>query len=163
MSESQDVSYRRTERGDAEVKAKNLRLSPKLRAGLFFFDRPRTLADIEAIAQTLGLKPDFHNELVSLKLVALAGMGGAEGEAPAAAEPDDPLERYRMAHQFMNDTVVAALGLKSYLFVLKMERCATLADLRTLSEEHRAAIAKALDASRAQLIHAQLLRIIDGT
>jgi hypothetical protein len=133
-----------------------MRLSPKLRAALFFFDPPRPARELEELGQTLGLKPEFIKELAELHLVDIAGMG------PAVVDPElnDPVVRYRAVHQFMNDTIVDALGLRSYLFVLKMERCSTLADLKGLAEAHKQAIAKATDPQRAEAIYQQVMRMV---
>ena len=46
----------------------------------------------------------------------------------------------------MNDTVVNSLGLKAFFFTLKLERCATRADLSALLGDYSKALTKAIGA-----------------
>jgi hypothetical protein len=54
----------------------------------------------------------------------------------------DELARFRAAKQFINDTVVDALGVRAFMFTLKLERCSTLADLVDMLPDYAKAIAK---------------------
>ena len=45
----------------------------------------------------------------------------------------------------MNETVVDALGIRAFLFTLKLEKCATATDLATLLPGYAEALLKKLD------------------
>jgi hypothetical protein len=156
-----DVVYRRTGKGEAEVTGKGSELSPKLRTALFFVDGNKTAARLVDIAGTLGLKADFLETLEQKGLIEAVGVAASK---PVVAEEEawaydmsDPLVRYRVVHQFMNDTAVDALGLvKGFFFTLKMEKCGSLPELMALAETHRQLIAKAKGEAQANLVHKRL-------
>ena len=62
---------------------------------------------------------------------------------PVAGVPADAAQRFQVARKFMNDTVVDALGLRAFLFTLKLEKCGTLEDLNALLPEYLRALGKA--------------------
>jgi hypothetical protein len=49
----------------------------------------------------------------------------------------------QLARAFINETAVATLGLRAFLFTLKLERCYTKAELTELLPEYRRVLAKA--------------------
>jgi len=53
----------------------------------------------------------------------------------------DPATRFRLAHALMSATPVGQSRLRAFFLSLKLERCATLADLRALFDEHPGAFA----------------------
>ena len=52
------------------------------------------------------------------------------------------LARFRAAKAFINETIVDALGVRAFLFTLKLERCSTRADLAALLPNYEKAIRK---------------------
>jgi hypothetical protein len=84
---------------------------------------------------------------------ALAGRTAVSDAKQAA------FERLRAAKEFMNVTVVDALGLKSFFFTLKLERASTLDDLRDLVEPYRDAIAK-VDEAQADVLTGRLQKLL---
>jgi len=76
--------------------------------------------------------------------------------AASAAAPADEFSRFRAAKDFMNVTIVDALGIKSFFFTLKLERAATRDDLRGLAPAYREAIAKAEDDAAADVLARRL-------
>ena len=64
------------------------------------------------------------------------------------------------AKEFMNVSVVNALGLKSFFFTLKLERAGNVADLRELVEAYKAAIAKASGQAEAEVLTERLLEML---
>ncbi len=55
---------------------------------------------------------------------------------------NDEVERFRAAKAFINETIVDALGVRAFLFPLKLERCSTRADLARLLPDYAKAIAR---------------------
>ena len=48
----------------------------------------------------------------------------------AALSVEDQVAQFRVAKAFMNETVVDSLGIRAFLFTLKLEKCATATDSR---------------------------------
>jgi hypothetical protein len=65
------------------------------------------------------------------------------------------LERFRKAQKFMNEQVVDSLGLRSFFFTLKLEKCATCDDLRALLPEFGKAITKGSGFDVARVLEAR--------
>jgi len=84
----------------------------------------------------------------------------ANEAAVAPASPDDEFSRFRAAKDFMNVTIVDALGIKSFFFTLKLERAGTRADLRELAEPYREAIAKAEGEDQAAVLAGRLAEML---
>ena len=164
--------YGKTQSGQEEVKNRKLKLPPKLRTMLILIDgtKPALLLRDEAVA--LGIPPDFLEQLEKLQLVKRVGTA-ATGKEPAQGITEDVPEisaealsrldkvaRFRMAQQFMNDTAVNALGIKAFFFTLKLERCATVEDLRGLVDAYREAITKAGGEAEADVLTRRILELL---
>ena len=153
-----DDVYRKTARGAAEVKERRAKLSPRLRTMLILVDGTATRAKLAQDAARVGAPADFLDQLAAAGLVErLGGVAPREAQRAAApAAPADEFERFRAAKQFMNDTIVDALGIKSFFFTMKLERAGVLADLRDLAGPYREAIAKARGEAEAELLATRL-------
>ena len=60
----------------------------------------------------------------------------------------------------MNDTAVNSLGLKAFFFTLKLEKCATVADLKPLAGAYREAIAKGSGDAEAEVLSQRLQALL---
>jgi len=117
-----------------------------------------------------GAPADCIEQLEKLGLVERVGAApvpaGEERRATVRglAEPDvqklDPVARFRMAQQFMNDTAVNALGLKAFFFTLKLEKAATVEELRPLVDDYRKAIAKGSGEEEAAVLTQRLQEML---
>lgn len=150
--------YRKTERGTAEIKERKLKLNPRLRTMLILVDGVQPEFILKEEAAKIGAPPDFLQQLAAAGLIerdtSAAGAVKAGGGVAAKASTD-PFLRFRETKNFMNTTVVDALGIRSFLFTLKLEKAATLDDLRELVEPYGEALAKA-DETQAQVLVARL-------
>jgi hypothetical protein len=144
--------YQKTRKGEEEIKNRQLKLPPKLRTMLILIDGKKSLAQLNALAAQLGAGGDYAVQLEGHGLIS----GGASAAPPAAASPAGPadgeFERFGTARRFMNETVVNALGMRSFFFVLKLEKCGTRAELATLLEDYGKAIAKGADENEAAVL-----------
>ena len=157
--------YAKTAAGGEEVKVRKLKLAPKLRTMLILVDGAKPALVLREEAERVGAPPDFLEQLESLGLVSPAG-GAARprAEAPLAEArsvprgggEQDPVERFRAAQKFMNETAVNALGIKSFFFTLKLEKCATVDDLRELLQPYPEAIAKGSGEEEAEALARRL-------
>src|SRR5262249_43002209 len=140
------VVYQKTRKGEDEIKARAAKLPPKVRTMLIMVDGSKTSGQLAGIAKQLGVTEDYIALLEGQGLIApAAGKAAAPAHQPsgAGAPPQDEFERFRAAKTFMNETVVNALGMRSFFFTLKLEKCGTRAELAGLVEDYGKAIAKA--------------------
>ena len=138
--------YGKTALGAQEVGNRKQKLAPRLRTMLILIDGHQPALVLQDEAQKVGAPDDFLEQLLAMKLVEKVGsVAGSQGPQVAAVRPPvaaDEFTRFRAAKDFMNVSVVNALGIKSFFFTLKLERAGNLADLRELVEGYRNAIAK---------------------
>jgi hypothetical protein len=144
--------YQKTRKGEEEIKNRQLKLPPKLRTMLILIDGRKTIAQLNALAAQLGTGDDYAAQLEGHGLIA----GGTSAAVPPTTSPAEPAngeyERFAIARRFMNETVVNALGMRSFFFVLKLEKCSTRAELATLLEDYGKAIAKGADQNEASVL-----------
>jgi hypothetical protein len=157
--------YRKTARGAAEVKDRKLKLNPRVRTMLILIDGALPEFMLKEDAARVGAPADFLEQLVAAGLIeraeAAAAPGPARAATPAAqAAAPDEFTRFRQAKDFMNATVVDALGIKSFFFTLKLERASVVADLRELAEPYREALAKAEGEEHAAVMAARLKEML---
>jgi hypothetical protein len=139
--------FARTEKGQAEIAQRGKNLRGKLRTVLFFVEPGKPLDEIQRQAAQIGAPADALVQLMAGGYIAEISTGDAPAAAPLAAAGDigDELECFRVAKAFMNDTIVDTLGIRAFGFTLKLERCATRADLAALLPGYTDALAKKLD------------------
>ena len=139
--------YQKTAKGEEEVRTRKAKLPFSVRAILILIDGRRTAGDLQAAAQRMGVKDDCLGLLESQGFVERAQ--GKKSDSPATT---DEFTRFREAQRFMNDTVVDALGIRSFFFTLKLEKCANRDDLRNLLGDYTAAITKGAGAAEAEVL-----------
>lgn len=174
MTESE--IFVKTDAGADEVRARSRKLPPRLRTMLIMVDGTLSAQQLQQAAATLGVQGDFLQTLleqglirrreaaqaaersVDLNLSMPQPQVPAPAPAPAGAAPQEPGaglsegERFLAAQKFMNDSAVDALGLMSFMFTLKLEKCFTLTDLRNLLPDYARAIAKKSGETAAQVL-----------
>ncbi|HEY0178982.1 MAG TPA: hypothetical protein VGC30_05055 [Dokdonella sp.] len=131
----------KTDAGRREVEERRFRLSPRQRSLLIAIHGEQTVAELRAQFASLG---DFDASLAKLAedgLVVARAAAARPQRAPAAAPA--AFGGLSTVRQFMNETVVAALGLRAFLFTLKLEKCYARQELVELLPEYRRVLAKA--------------------
>jgi len=156
-----NVIYRKTEHGTQEVAARKAKLAPRVRTMLILVDGITPEEMLKREAQQVGAPADFLEQLVGLGLIEstqAAPRAPAAPAAPAAPGGGSAVEfqRFRDAQAFMNTTLVDALGIKSFFFTLKLERAATVADLRELAGPYLELMAKASGKEQAAVLGRRL-------
>jgi hypothetical protein len=177
--------YRKTAKGNEEIKAKRGGVDRKLRPLLIRIDGRRGSDAIIELAAGIGvpasaltqLEADGYIEPVRVKSeanAAVAGHGPAtvsarvapstlSGPTTATLEPARPrtkLELFKDGTQYMDETVTEALGVRALFFVLKIERCSSTTDLIQLLPDFEKAVAKRYGpqyAAQCRLIAAEIL------
>ena len=155
--------FERTEKGQVEISQSKKSLPAKLRTVLFLVDPAKDAAEIQRQILLMGAPAGALNDLVTGGYVAPV----AEFNAPLKGSTrsiEDQVAHFRVAKAFMNETIVDALGIRAFMFTLKLEKCATAADLSTLLPDYAQALLKKVDreAVRAMVERAREL-IADAT
>jgi len=151
--------YRKTQRGAAEVRDRKMKLGPRVRTMLILIDGTIAESTLKDDGARVGAPADFLEQLVASGLIervegAAVPLASATRTAPAT--PQDEFARFREAKDFMNATIVDALGIKSFFFTLKLEKAGVVADLRELAGPYREALAKAEGEEHANVMAARL-------
>jgi hypothetical protein len=140
--------YGKTVLGAQEVTNRKLKLAPRLRTMLILIDGHQPALILQEEGAKLGAPNDFLDQLLGMQLIEKIGSTisleskAADRLAGQDNAAGDEFTRFRAAKDFMNITVVNALGIRSFFFTLKLERAGNLADLRELVGGYRDAIAK---------------------
>lgn len=167
--------FEKTDAGTAEVRARSRKLPPRLRTMLIMVDGCLSASQLQVAASTLGVQGDFLQTLQEQGLIRLREAAQAAelsldlnlaapavfGEAPLPDAPASEGERFRSAQQFLNDSAVDTLGLMSFMFTLKLEKCFTVTDLRNLLPDYARAIARKSGESAAQVLVQRARQLLD--
>ncbi|MDE2371405.1 MAG: hypothetical protein KGN16_20720 [Burkholderiales bacterium] len=167
--------FAKTPAGVEEVRARSLKLPPRLRTMLVMIDGSTPTARLREAAATLGAPADFLQTLQDHGLIEWRAAPGpvtapqALYAAPSAATPaasaprapsSDEGARFLAAQKFMNESAVDALGLRAFFFTLKLERCYVLGDLRALLPEFAKAVTRGAGAEVARVVEARARELI---
>lgn len=167
----------KTSEGSEELRTRARRLTPRLRTMLIMVDSLASVSQLRASGQALGAPPDALDDLLRRGLIGLlrqfpqtivpttpnaasavaiaASDVGADTAAPALAS-----ERFRVAQKFMIDTVVDALGLRSFFITLKLERCFNCADLKAMLPDYVKGVSKGSGPDVAKVLEQRLLELL---
>lgn len=134
----------KTDVGNQELAQRKHKLTPRARSLLIVIHGTETVAELSRNLHALGDIEDSLKQLASLGLIALRDRTAPGGtiETPAANAPDivPPAQQVK---QLLNESAVAVLGLRSFLFVLKLEHAYTAEELRAIYPEYRRVVGKA--------------------
>jgi len=146
--------FARTEKGHGEIVEGRRNLRGKVRTLLFLIDPAKSAEQIEQQASQIGATYEQLAQLVAdgyvVELVTETAI--AANDDKAAVDVIDEVGRFRIAKAFMNDTIVDALGIRAFLFTLRLERCATRADLKALLPDYAQSLTKKLPKSDAGVL-----------
>lgn len=136
--------FARTEKGHGEIVQGRRNLRGKTRTLLFLIDPSKSAEQIEQQAAQIGVAYEELAQLITDGYVVELGAAvpTSANDAIAGVGEIDEVGRFRIAKAFMNDTIVDALGIRAFVFTLRLERCATRADLKALFNDYAQALTK---------------------
>ena len=137
--------YSRTEKGHDEISNRRKTLKGKLRTVLFLVDAAKPADAIIQQVVLVGGPPDALAQLLAQGYIVEVGGAAAAAPTPSAGSIEDELAGFRVAKAFMNETIVDTRGVRAFGFTLRLERCATRADLVALLPDYTEALTKKLD------------------
>jgi hypothetical protein len=138
---SSDIPVK-TDAGNRELSLRAHKLSPRVRSLLIVIHGTDTVAELSQSFQAFGDVGASLNELAGLGLITVRESSTAAAPMQAANAPDI-MPPAPQAKQFLNETAVAVLGLRAFLFTLKLEHCYTVEELRAILPEYRRVVGKA--------------------
>lgn len=156
--------YVKTEKGREEIQTRKNQLPPTLRSLLIMIDGRSSAGEILKQVAPMGITPDALEELILQEFIALDRPAPAAQPAPVEQDsavdalPDS--QRFLAARQFMTDTVVNAMGLRSFMFTLKLEKAETLQGLRSLIPEYTKLMEKGTGHLEAEVLVRRALELI---
>jgi hypothetical protein len=148
---------RKTLQGQRELVDRRQKLHARSRSLLIAVHGQHSVAELRRQFSALGDVGGILDELGALGLITADAQSGA-----AAPAPESELPPLQLARAFINETAVAALGLRAFLFTLKLERCYTRAELADLLPEYRRVLAKAKSEEFAASMVGRVEQILAG-
>jgi hypothetical protein len=134
----------KTAAGNQELSQRKHKLTPRARSLLIVIHGTETVAELTHNLHALGDIENSLGQLAQLGLIAVRDTSGPSPIArPAAANAPDIMPPAQQAKQLLNESAVAVLGLRSFLFVLKLEHAYSVDELRAILPEYRRVVAKA--------------------
>lgn len=160
--------YLKTDKGREEIQTRKNQLPAALRTLLIMIDGKSTAGEILKQVAPMGITPDSLEQLITQGFIALdrpapapaaaAQPAFSQGDSAVDALPDS--QRFMTARQFMTDTVVNAMGLRSFMFTLKLEKAETLQELRALLPDYTKMMEKGTGAMEAEVLVRQARELL---
>jgi hypothetical protein len=142
----------KTEAGNRELAQRAHKLSSRVRSLLIVIHGTDTVAQLTRSFHAFGDVDAGLRELAALGLIRMReGAAPAATQMPAANAPD-LVPPAQQAKQLLNESAVAVLGLRAFLFTLKLEHCYTSDELRGILPEYRRVVTKAKGEAFAEAI-----------
>ena len=149
----------KTVAGSRELSQRQHKLSPRARSLLIVIHGTETVAELSRTLHALGDIDDALNQLHGLGLIDLRS---SAANGPVYAAEDAP-PAAQQAKQLINESAVAVLGLRAFLFTLKLEHCYTEAEIRGILPEYRRVLSKAKGEEFAALMVKRVETVLTRT
>lgn len=151
--------YEKTEAGTQEVAQRKVKMAPRLRMMLILVDGETAEGTLLDEARKIGAPEDCLSQLAAMGFVR--PVAGDAATATAGVRPRvTPAQRFTAAKEFMTATASSTLGLRAFLFILKLEKASTVEDLRALAPDFVAGLRKAAGDEEARVLGARLERLL---
>jgi hypothetical protein len=152
-------------KGLDEIRTRKYKLAGKARMLLLLIDGRLPAFMLREQGAKMGLPADTLDLLYDQGFVearsAAAAAEAAAGEPIAEGEAgEERFAHYTNSRRLMTESVFSALGLKGFLFTLKIEKTGNLDDLRQLIPDYQRLLTKAIGEESAQLFVARLRELM---
>lgn len=145
--------FKKTQKGMNELLAHTPDIDARLVSVLILVDGVRDASEVNRLAQEAGLPADaleilFHGGFVDRKFKGSAAPADATTDASAQpAVPKNPahtspLQKFNALYAYLVEETKALLGLRGFLYQLRIERASTPMELKALIEPIGKAIEK---------------------
>src|SRR5471032_1213294 len=174
--------YDKTDKGRNEIATRSQHLAPRLRTLLLLIDGRRSEQELLASVAGLGLTETALAELLAQGYIVLSRSYAtlpAVDEvvvpletAPAVVAPStggvqaamvvDAVQQFQSVYNFYTKTIKSRIGLRGFTLQMKVEKAASIGDLRELRQPYLDAVLKAKGDAVADELRAQLDQLLDG-
>ena len=145
--------YKKTEKGMNELLAPSPTIDARLVSVLIMVDGVRDSAQVNRLAQEVNLPVDaleilLHGGFIDRKFKGSAAPDDAKTPTPAVpvapqkTTATSKLEKFNALYSYLVEETKALLGLRGFIYQLRIERAATLLELKALIEPIGKAIEK---------------------
>ena len=153
-----DIVYRKTDLGFSEIASVRRSVDFRLRPLLILVDGQRSTSRIQALLGDSAAPDEYFSHLASGGYIEPIDddepMPEVYGPEPVFDLPIGPVtlstRRFADCQHFMIETAAAKMGLLSFLFVLRIEKCDTIEALVALLPEFENGIARRFDPEHAR-------------
>jgi hypothetical protein len=153
----------KSERGQEEIRTRKHKLAGKARMLLLLVDGRHPAFVLREQAEKMKLPADTLDTLISGGFIELRGAAAPQpADAEERSASADRFAHYTGARRLMTESVFSALGLKGFLFTLKIEKTANMDDLRGLIPEYERLMTKALGVEGGSLFVKRLRELADA-
>lgn len=159
----------KTAAGRAELSARKLSLNPRQRTVLIAINGQQSMQQIRTQFRVLGDVDAIIGDLCTSGLLEMGGGLAPLARPVASPEPKTTPQpagqqspTLSMVRQFMNESSVAALGLRAFLFTLKLEKCYSKDELLGLLPEYQRVLGKAKDQAYADAMTQQAQQMLSA-
>jgi len=178
--------YDKTEKGREEIATRKYQLPPRLRTLLVMIDGRNSLETVLKNIAGLGLNGESVNLLVANEYIRLVSGGPEAANEPAAppraaaprkretdpevaarmaemtAKAVEEAEQFRAVYEFYTQTIKSTLGLRGFMLQMKVEKAATVGELRELRHAYLDAVLKSKGAEIARSLRDRLDILLGG-
>ncbi len=181
--------YDKTAKGREEIATRKYQLAPRMRTLLVLIDGRKSEEELLRSVSGLGLTADSIAELLTQDFIVLATSYSAiletepVAEAPvvvtppvpaappplvqaaairaeAEAQTPAPAQQFQSLYDFYNRTIKSNIGLRGFTLQLKVEKAASVDELRDLRRPYLEAVLKAKGSDIARNLAAQLDQLL---
>jgi hypothetical protein len=133
--------YQKTRKGWEEAKERKYHLGARTHTALMLVVGAKPVAVLAQQWQAIGCPADVGELLERGGFIELAQLGSANADSHGEPEKVDhgsshasanDVSRFLDASLFLEQTVMTAAGIRSYFFQLKLQKCGTIPDLRSM-------------------------------
>jgi hypothetical protein len=157
--------YDKTAKGREEIATRKFQLASRLRALLVLVDGHRAEDEVLRNVAGLGLTSSALQELLDQGYILLAASYASlpEPEPEVTAPPApvaDQVQQFRSVYDFYNKTIKSTMGLRGFPLQMKVEKAASVDELRQLRDPYVQAVQKAKGRDTATLLAQQLDQLL---
>ena len=175
--------YDKTDKGREEIATRRHRLAPRLRTLLVMVDGRRPDDELLKNVAGLGLDAGSLRELLEQDFIVLSRSYSTMADEPEMADTQDwssaepeadvatlpqastaapQVEQFQSLYNFYNQTIKSTIGLRGFTLQLKVERAASVDELRELRRPYLEAVLKVRGADIARKLRGQLDQLLGG-
>lgn len=164
--------FDKTEKGREEISTRKYQLPPRLRTLLVLIDGKQSTGELLQKVGGLGLNEQSIVELqengfiapVALPLITTVAKPQADAQetVAVAAVLAPGQSQFQAIYQFYTETIRSTIGLRGYGLQLKVEKAASVEELRELRQPYLDAVLKAKGNEIAQSLRARLDQLLNA-